>query len=90
MFDKDVKFRGCQTSWVSKFASVKLPGCQTPWVRFNIDPLMESSLNTGKLQKAFYKFINTVHSNTIYPLFLSKTKPKLVIVHRHHSRCLRS
>ena len=46
MFDKDVKFRGCQTSWVSKFASVKLPGCQTPLVTFNIEPLMESSLNT--------------------------------------------
>ena len=30
----------------------------------------------------------TVHSNTIYPLFLSKTKPKLVILHRHRSRCL--
>ena len=29
MFDKDVKFRGCQTSWVSNFPGVKLPGCQT-------------------------------------------------------------
>ena len=32
----------------------------------------------------------TVHSNTIYPWFLSKTKPKLVVLHRHRSRCSRS
>ena len=32
----------------------------------------------------------TVHSNTIYPWFHSKTKPKLVILHRHRSRCFRS
>ena len=32
--------------------------------------------------------IYTNHSNTIYPWFLSKTKPKLVILHGHRSRCL--
>ena len=32
----------------------------------------------------------TVHSNTIYQWFLSKTKPKLLILHRHRSRCLKS
>ena len=37
-----------------------------------------------KLEKVIY----TVHSNTIYPWFLSKTKPKLVILHGHRSRCL--
>ena len=36
------------------------------------------------------KVIFTVHSNTIYPCFLSKTKPKLVILYSHCSRCLSS
>ena len=35
--------------------------------------------------------MNTVHFNTIYPcMFLSNPKPKLIILHHHRSRCLRS
>ena len=40
--------------------------------------------------KKLKKIIYTVHSNTIYPWFRSKTKPKLFILHRHRSRCLSS
>ena len=39
-----------------------------------------------KLEKVIY----TVHSNTVYPWFLSKTKTKLVILYRHSSRYLTS
>ena len=63
--------------------------CQTSWIRFNVDQWWQvlwilSSFK--KLEKVMY----TVHSNTIYPWFLSKTKPKLFILHSHRSRYLRS
>ena len=69
----------------------KLYRCQTPWVRFIVEPLMEfSSFNTYRSFKKHEKVIYIAHSNTIYPWFLSKTKPKLFVLHRHRSRCLTS
>ena len=44
---------------------------------FNIEPLMESSLNTLTSFKKLGKVIFAVHCNTIYPRFLSKTKTGL-------------
>ena len=41
-----------------------------------------SSFNTYRSFKKHEKVIYIAHSNTIYPWFPSKTKPKLVILHR--------
>ena len=64
-----------------------------PLVRRDLSPyFLSKSRGLGlPLKKlAWTVFICKIHSNTIYPWFLSKTKPKLAISHRHRSRCLRS
>ena len=58
-------------------------------VRFNIEPVMASSLRSFKKLRS-YKINPISKFNTISPWFLSKTKPQLVILYRHRSRSLTS
>ena len=65
----------------------------TNYVILKLSQLMKFTAKYENIRRSFNKFGKfmytcTLHPNTIYPLFLSKTKPKLIIVHGHRSRSL--